>query len=170
MSIDQSQLEERIEFEIRKIRDPRVVSKARALLVKPYVVQRDWDYGAPGITYPCWSVLEHPSSNIGIAYCESGFGPRSPWGLVFLTGSPESMSIGMDCGWFQTFEEAFFDSQAAVELPIWRVFKREAGEYPGTPLTPEADWESTWAEVYRLREHDKTSQYNCGQSIQVEKE
>jgi hypothetical protein len=49
----------------------------------PNPVMRGWDYGTDDEAYPCWSLLEHKASNTGIAYCESGFGPGSPWGLVF---------------------------------------------------------------------------------------
>jgi hypothetical protein len=54
-------------------------------------------YGPPGQKYTCWTVLEHRPSNTGIAYCEEGFGPSFPWGLIFLSGP--HMNIGMDAGW-----------------------------------------------------------------------
>jgi len=91
------------------------------------MLQREWDYGVPGQTYPCWSVLNHIESNTGIAFCEFGFGPRSPWGLVMLSGA-EHMSLGMDAGWFETFLEAYFDSRAITDLPIWRVFKQDGDD------------------------------------------
>jgi len=75
-----------IESELSVLRDQRVISHVRSLLVEPRMVMRGWDYGALGESYPCWSVLEDAESNTGIAYCESGFGPRAPWGLVFLSG------------------------------------------------------------------------------------
>src|SRR5205085_10543865 len=63
------------------------------------------------------------------------FGPRSPWGLVNLSGSA-NMSIGMDSAWYVSFMEAYFESMAATELPIWRVFKQHEEEpYPGIPIT-----------------------------------
>ena len=49
-------------------------------------------------------------ANTGIAYCPEGFGPRDPWGLVFLSG--EHMSMGMDSGWFTSLEDAFRESSA----------------------------------------------------------
>ncbi len=81
------------------------------------------------------------------------------------------MSMGMDAGWYTTLEEAYFESMAAAELPIWRVYRRKKGEsYPGTPLTPEGEWDATWEEVYRLRELDKSCTYICTQDIQTQRE
>lgn len=160
-----------VESEIRKIGDARVAAHIRQLLVTPRPVYRQWDYGQPGEAYLCWSVLEHPASNTGICYCESGFGPRSPWGLVFLSGSPPEMSMGMDAAWYTSLEEAYFECSAATDLPIWRVYRRRDGEdYPGTPLTPEGDWEATWEEVRRWRERDTAHRYHCSHTLQKQKE
>jgi hypothetical protein len=66
-------------------------------------------------------------SNTGIVYCESGFGPRAPWGLVWLGDvENEHMPMGMDSQWFSTLLDAYFESFAATELPVWRVFKIRA--------------------------------------------
>jgi hypothetical protein len=80
------------------------------------------------------------------------------------------MSIGMDSGWFVSFLEAYFDSFAATELPIWRVFQQENDDYPGLALTGEADWDSTWKEVERLRKLHPTIKYHCAHSIQIPRE
>jgi hypothetical protein len=164
MGITPAQIHTLVETELSTINDPRVVAHVRSLLVTPTAISRDWDYGAPGQTYPCWSVLNHPKSNTGIAYCESGFGPRTPWGLVVLSGTSH-MSMGMDSGWFESFVEAYFDSMAAADLPIWRVFKQVDDSYPGVVLTSESEWDSTWNEVQRLRAADPTSRYHCSHSI-----
>lgn len=68
------------------------------------------NYGVPGEKYTCWTVLEHPASNTGIAYCEKGFGPTCPWGLIFLSGP--HMNIGMDAAWYDTLEGAMLESMA----------------------------------------------------------
>ena len=119
MPIDADALKALINGELEHLSDARVREHIRGLLVEPEVVLRHWDYGQAGEQYPCWAVLNHPASNTGIAYCESGFGPRNPCGLVGLG----DRSIGMDSGWFPTFLEAYFDSFAATDLSIWRVFK-----------------------------------------------
>jgi hypothetical protein len=131
------------------------------LLVDPVVVDRHWDYGAPGQTYPCWTILRHEDSETAIVYCEFGFGPRSPWGLVYDSGI---LPMGMDSGWYRSFAEAYFDSFAATELAIWRVFKEDGGRRE-VPVTGESDWKSTWAEIERLRELHPGVRYHCGHGI-----
>ena len=158
-----------VETELAGLNDARVRAHIQSLLVPPTPILRDWDYGTPGEAYPCWAVLNHVASNSGIAYCEYGFGPRSPWGLVKLSGTSH-MSIGMDSGWFVSFLEAYFDSFAATELPIWRVFQQENDCYPGLALTGESDWDSTWKEVKRLRKLHPAIRYHCAHSIQIHRE
>ena len=102
-----------VQNELRRM-DAALVAAVRPLLVTPHMEERDWDYGPDGQTYPCWIVLEHHPSNTGIAYCAQGFGPGDPWGLLFLRG--EHLSMGMDSGWFATFEDAFRGSPAC-DLP-----------------------------------------------------
>lgn len=155
---------ELLERELAALGDRCVVDHIRSLLVAPKVQMRAWDYGQPGEAYPCWIVLEHPASNSGIAYCEHGFGPAFPWGLLFLEGV-EHMSMGMDSGWFERFLEAYFESRAPVELPIWRVFENHGPDFPGKAITPERTWDETWADVERLRRTNSTARFDCWQSI-----
>jgi hypothetical protein len=124
---------------------------------------RGWDYGKPGEEFPCWLVLEHAASNTGIAYCEHGFGPSMPWGLLFLSG--QHMSMGMDSGWYERFLEAYFESQIAPELPIWQVFQHLGTDYPGRAITSEGSWNDTWSEIMRLRSANDGFRYDCGQSV-----
>ena len=164
MTISATHLIELIEAELIELNDARVAAHIRSLLVSPTPHSRGWDYGAEDEAYPCWSVLEHKASNTGIAYCEHGFGPNHPWGLVFLSGT-EHMSMGMDSGWFSRFLVAYFESRAASELPIWRVFQHRDDAFPGVPISSEGPWESTWAEVERLRTLYPNNRYHCNQSI-----
>lgn len=99
-----------LDAELRRITDERLLAKIRELLVPPEAVEREWDYGAPDERFICWTILEHLPSNTGIAYCAHGFGPRCPWGLVFLSGP--HMNIGMDCGWYASLEDVFRESRA----------------------------------------------------------
>ena len=99
-----------VESELARIVEPSTVALIRSLLVPPRCEQRPWDYGVPDTTYPCWIIAEHPESNTCVSYCEHGFGPESPWGLLFICG--KYMSMGMDCGWFSTLEAAVRDSMA----------------------------------------------------------
>lgn len=157
-----------VDQELGRISDKRVLAQIQGLRVEPKAVLRDWHYGQPGERYLCWSVLEDEKSNIGIAYCESGFGPKCPWGLVSVAGAGESMSIGMDCEWFPGLLDAYFDSLAS-DLPIWRVFKRAEAQplsQPGLPITEEDAWDETWKRIMELREKDPGSRYDCGHSIE----
>ncbi len=99
-----------VERELQQITDTALVQRIRQLLVVPYAVEREWDYGAPGERFVCWTVLEHRASNTGIAFCSEGFGPSDPWGLVSLSGP--HMSIGMDCLWYAFLEDAMRGSPA----------------------------------------------------------
>jgi hypothetical protein len=161
MPVDAELLKSLIERELAHVSDERVLAHIRSLLVEPKCVHLDWDYGQPGERYPCWEVL-----NAHIVYCESGFGPRCPWGLVLL-GGEELPSMGMDSGWFPTFMEAYFDSFPVTDLPIWRVF-RTTGSKAREPVTEEDSWDATWKRVYELRESDPASRYDCDHSISYE--
>jgi hypothetical protein len=104
MGVTATSLTALIEGEISVLKDPRVINHIRGLLIAPQPQMRPWDYGTPGEAYECWLVLADASSNAGIAYCESGFGPATPWGLVSVQG--QYMSMGMDSGWFKYFLDA----------------------------------------------------------------
>lgn len=108
--LDREAVNMRVERELRAIRDPALLDVIRKHLVEPCPVEREWDYGAAGQTYVCWTILEHRPSNTAIAFCDQGFGPGDPWGLVSLTGP--NMSIGMDAEWFTSLEDAVRGSQA----------------------------------------------------------
>ncbi len=162
MSVSAEILRGLIQGELATVSDTRVLAHIQGMLVEPYAVLRDWDYGEPGQQYPCWTVLEDSHSGAGIAYCEYGFGPRTPWGLVSSEDGQQSM--GMDCGWFMTFMEAFFDSFASIELPIWRVFRVEP-DGTRVPIADEDAWEPTWDHIYQLRSRDPAVRYDCGHSI-----
>jgi hypothetical protein len=135
MTINTDTLKALVEGELARMADARVTSHIRSLLTEPKPVLRDWDYGEKGQQYVCWIVLEEHASKTGIAYCESGFGPTTPWGLIGL----EYSSMGMDSSWYTTFLQAYFGSVVATDLPIWRVFKTESSGVR-RPITPEGNW------------------------------
>lgn len=103
-----------IDTELAALADPEVEKRVRAGLVQPRRITLDWDYGRPGQQFDGWVVFDHEAgSNTLIVYCEEGFGPKHPWGLVFACAVP---AMGMDSGWFPTFLQAFGDSFAALPL------------------------------------------------------
>lgn len=168
MAINGETLRALISRELEHLSDARVLGHIQSLLVEPELIFRDWDYGRPGEKYPCWTVLKHLASSSGIAYCESGFGPRSPWGLVSLGEDESHRSIGMDSSWHTRFLDAYFDSHAATDLPIWSVFRHDLS-WPGERLTGEASWEATWAEVAKYQTNDPGSRYSSHHCIAYER-
>lgn len=111
MALSSPRVRQLVEAELSGIQDPVARSRIRELLVEPDPVEREWFYGTPGQRYTCWTVLQDPALNIGIAYCAEGFGPGHPWGFVSLAGS--QTGIGPDYWWFPTLEAALKDS------PLW---------------------------------------------------
>jgi hypothetical protein len=87
--------------------DSAVATLIQRLRIPPRLEARPWAYGAAR-EYPCWIVLEDRPANIGVAYCEHGFGPKTPWGLLWLTGRQQSM--GDDSGWFTSLKDAVIDA------------------------------------------------------------
>jgi hypothetical protein len=168
MSVDAETLKGLIDRELKPLSDARVLSHIRGLLVEPEIVYRNWDYGKPGEKYPCWGVLEHTASNTGVAYCEYGFGPRCPWGLVSLLQDEKQGSMGMDSGWFSSFLDAYFESFAPADLPIWRVFKL-GPSWPGEAMTGEDTWDASWERVEEFRKADPASRYSTGHGICYER-
>lgn len=165
MAIEGHAIKELIEREISTVSDSRVVTHIRKMLIEPYVILRNWDYGEKGQQYPCWMVLKDIESLGKIAYCEFGFGPKCPWGLVSSGTAPENQSMGMDCNWLSSFLDAFFASYASIALPIWRVFDEEELPWPGAPLTDEGAWEDTWKRVEEFKKTNPKKRYFAHHSI-----
>ena len=99
-----SDVEELVEKQIREISQQELVETIEKHRVPLRIEDREWDYSNSFTEYPCCIVLEDKLSNTAVAYCEFGFGPSNPWGLIFLEG--EIMSMGMDSGWFLSLEDA----------------------------------------------------------------
>ena len=106
--MNRSRLEEIVSAQIESIEQPELVACLERRLVPPRLEHRGWDYGEDGQTYPCWICVEDRATNTAIAFCEEGFGPTDPWGLLFIEG--EHTSMGMDSSWFPSLEEAVRDS------------------------------------------------------------
>jgi len=92
------------------------------LEVKPEVGKLKWDYGNE--VFECFVVFKDMETDTGIVYSEFGFGPKNPWGLVFLS----KMHSGMDSGWFGNLFDCFMDTMAAADLPIWILSRKSANE------------------------------------------
>lgn len=102
MSLHAAAVSALVDAEHSSITAPMIAALIRQLRIPPRVEVRSWDYGPH--QYPCWFVLEDRAANIGVAYCEHGFGPKAPWGLLWLAGS--RLSMGDDSEWFTSLEQA----------------------------------------------------------------
>ena len=92
------------------------------LEVEPEVSKLKWDYGNE--VFECFVVFKDIHTDTGIVYSEFGFGPKSPWGLVFLS----KMRSGMDSGWFNNLFDCFMDTMIAGNLPIWILSRKSTNE------------------------------------------
>jgi hypothetical protein len=112
MELDAPAVAALVDAQLDTMSDSAVAELVTRLRVPPRCEMRPWAYGRPH-EHPCWIVLEHPRSNTGIAYCADGFGPATPWGLVWLS---QHRSMGDDSCWFPSLEEALRDSRALEDL------------------------------------------------------
>jgi hypothetical protein len=110
MELAAEQVSKIIETELAKIKNPQVLEVIRKVSVPLRCEVRPWDYGEPDTKYPCWIFAEHQTSNTAFAYCDKGFGPRCPWGLLWISG--EYLNMGMDSSWFSLLENLVQDSRA----------------------------------------------------------
>ena len=108
--MDIASFEKLIEKEIRSISQADILQAIDSHRVPLRIENREWDYSETFTEYPCFIALEDKSTNTAVAYCEKGFGPTHPWGLIFIEGENMSMSMGMDCGWFMSLEDAIRES------------------------------------------------------------
>lgn len=165
MAVDTQFLRTLIEDELTTLSDARVAAHVMELLVEPHAVLRSWNYGERDQQYPCWIVLDDPAHAFSaIGFWEYGFGPKCPWGLISSGDTPSDMSMGMDSGWFPAFLDAYFESWAATELPIWKIVKEEP-DRTLIPLSDEGAWGSTWDRIKELRNSDPSGRYHCRHGI-----
>ena len=113
--IERSALLALIEAELAAVADPAAREAMRGvMLADPIAMRCAWDYGAADETFPCWRVAAREDCGVGVVYCELGFGPKCPWGLVWLNEAVPRM--GMDSGWFCALREALAD---LLDEPEW---------------------------------------------------
>jgi hypothetical protein len=150
-----------IEAELVAYGDVEIIDFIRQNLVGPRQITLEWDYGpdpdAP-VTYVGWVVLEDLVAGARVVYCEHGFGPSCPWGLVSLDSDIPNM--GMDSGWFTSFLNAFFDSFSSSRLPIYQVIATHP-DGTKTILSEESGLYETWVAVQALRETGDDLRYDC---------
>ena len=87
------EMRELLKAQLAAIDDPARRALLETYLVWPQPLILKWGYGKPGERYTCWLVASH--RNTRIVYCDQGFGPAYPWGIV----GPSDDWMGMDCHW-----------------------------------------------------------------------
>lgn len=153
--MDATTLKKMLRDELQTLTDPRVLDNLAQRLCEPRIELFDWSYA--DAQYPCWIVLEDDPANsdTGIVYCEQGFGPRCPWGLMWLTPENGRREMGQDSDWYTSFLKAYWESRAPIALPIWRVFELNSNE----ALSGEMAWEKAWDMQKELQSRNETSRY-----------
>lgn len=122
VTVDSAHLVKLVEDELRMVRDSAVRDQIQALLVNPAKRDCRWDYwewdkAKYEETYPCWTVMtDTAGGRLAIVYCEHGFGPACPWGLIRM--DEDTPSMGQDSGWSSTFLEA---AAEILDLPPERL-------------------------------------------------
>jgi gas vesicle protein len=90
------------------------VSRREALeaaLIEPDLQFRDWSYGEQPQEYPCWVIARVRQRPTVLAYCEHGFGPSYPWGILHA----EDCSLGTDGQWHQSLDARLQQATAALD-------------------------------------------------------
>lgn len=157
MTISQQEVNSLINNEIESIDDPLIVSALRPILIEPEIREMDWNYGPEGQKYACWVVARDQTSDTEIVYCEDGFGPETPFGLVGISYN----DMGMDSGWFASLVEAYCESFMAVYLAIWNVVEvSEIGAHKliSGPLKQDEAFTILW-ELRRGKSLAESAQY-----------
>ena len=95
-------IQQLVDAELATIDDPIRRAALAALLVTPKSFSLKWGYGMPGERYQCWLVGISPDGKTRLVYCEKGFGPSYPWGIVGIAQE----WMGMDCQWHVGLEHA----------------------------------------------------------------
>ena len=109
MSLTAAAVDALVERELAHFADATLKAALLKRRIPPRSELRPWQYQS-GTTYECWLVAADEESGVAVAYCEQGFGPKAPWGLLWVNTVPRTgatqLHMGDDSGWFRTLEEA----------------------------------------------------------------
>ncbi len=106
MNVEGARVQSLVASQSGLIKDRGTRDALLSCLVEPRSQTLQWPYGSGTETYRCWVVAELTADGAAIGYSEQGFGPRTPWGLIWL----DDDYPGQDSGWFTTLHEAYLDS------------------------------------------------------------
>ncbi len=104
-----------IEQEVARIESPLLRQAAASVLVEPRLQPVPWDYGEDGEQFDCWIVANlRPWRPYVVAYCEQGFGPADPFGVI----DADLSTMGMDARWWDSLG-ATLDNLGRDWLEAW---------------------------------------------------
>lgn len=106
MNGDRAHVRSLVASQMALIKDRGTRDALLSCLVEPRLQVLQWPYGGEMESYRCWVIAELTPAGAAIGYSEQGFGPRTPWGLIWL----DDANPGQDSGWFTTLHEAYLDS------------------------------------------------------------
>jgi len=78
------QISSLVRQELDHITDPTLLNQICELLVTPYPVEQDWDYGDVGERFTCWTVLEHPGGLVRLTLEALYFYQANTWELEWI--------------------------------------------------------------------------------------
>jgi hypothetical protein len=104
--VDADAVKRLVADQVSRIRDVSRREALEAVLIEPDLQFRDWSYGEQPQEYPCWVIARVRQRPTVLLYCEHGFGPSYPWGILHA----EDCSLGTDGQWHQSLDDAFLNS------------------------------------------------------------
>jgi hypothetical protein len=113
----QSDILNLIEVELTKVREISRRENLRTVLVPLQMLSLKWEYGKPDERFECWLVGMSSDGQKRLLYCDCGFGPTYPWGIV----SNDSDWLGMDSQWHEALEDAAIGAGLLPAPPDYEV-------------------------------------------------
>ena len=108
MAITLDQLAARIEDELTAL-SPHDAGRLRKHLVTPHVLEARWEHRLPGTEIDrVWVIAECSDIGIGVAFCESAYGPQRPWAPIWLSG-PRARLMPDDAAWSESLAGAVLE-------------------------------------------------------------
>lgn len=114
---DEGEIRQLLDVQLAMIVDSSRRAALHERLVSPQPLSLKWGYGAPGDKFQCWLVGISKDA-VRLVYCDQGFGPTYPWGII---GACQDW-MGMDCDWHVGLEHAaigagILDAPKCYEVP-----------------------------------------------------
>jgi len=94
--------------EISKVNQTEMLELIKSIKGQVRSETRIWNYGIENQEFTCWVAFEHLATKTSIVYCNKGFGPNYPWGLL-STNTPNN-DMGIDSQWYISLEDAIRNS------------------------------------------------------------